>query len=467
MQISLWKNFNKRKNSTKRPGTADAVLDVLLKDNTSIESPSFILSGQNFEYNYAAAFGHYYFITDIISLSNNRMQINCTQDLLATYKSNILATTAFVTRAQSEYKEMLPDPNVAIYNQETQVTASLSTGFVLDGTYILSVLNNDGSGVGFTCYYALSRSTMKSLAGYCNQNLADVESITQIVEWLQATFLKTADAVIDCKWVPISYSTYGAASGIVNVPLKIGKDFVAVGEHQLYGYRIDQPVTFTSLQTYSMGGIYSDFRKGQPYTKAFLYIPFYGMYQFNPLDFGSDLNIRMSIDAATGDTTVFLNNGDTSKTIASINYNLSVNCPVGKVGSEATGALTSTVGAAGSTYMALTASSLPGAIAAGVGAAASAINAASSAFAISPSVKGVLSGRSMADKLNYQILLVQMTTSNPGDLTVHCGRPLMASRTLSSLSGFVQCAQASVNMPGLSDDKELINEMLDSGIFIE
>ena len=52
--LELWKNFEKRKNSTKQPtGAADASKSVTLKDGTSIEQPVFIIQTNDFTYNYA------------------------------------------------------------------------------------------------------------------------------------------------------------------------------------------------------------------------------------------------------------------------------------------------------------------------------------------------------------------------------------------------------------------------------
>ena len=52
MEIKLYRNFNKRINSTKRPSSTPVTKDVRLKENTSILSPSFLLSGDDVNFNY-------------------------------------------------------------------------------------------------------------------------------------------------------------------------------------------------------------------------------------------------------------------------------------------------------------------------------------------------------------------------------------------------------------------------------
>lgn len=473
MQIKLWKQFSKRKNSTKRPNDSDAItIDVVLKEATSVEAPHFILKSQDFEYNYCQAFGHYYFISNITSVSNEHIMLECTQDLLATAKETIQTTSAFIERSSSDYDTMLPDPYVSVMESEvvTENIVSVATLFNETGIYVISVLNNIGSGAGFTTYYILDTFGIKFLAQYCNRNLADSPSITEIVAWLQATYCKTADAVIDCKWLPLSVAVLAGLidSGLlVSEPVKIGKDIVQVGTDTLTGLRFTATAIKSAEYSINTNYVYDDFRIGAPFTKGFLYIPFYGVYQFNTLDFTDSVTLHFDIDMATGDTTLYLRNQD-AKLIATLNYNLAVNAPVGKVGNEAGSALTSVAGGIGSAITAVAASSPVVAAGAAITAAVSAGNLISSAAAISPSVKGTLAGRSMAaNGLDIHMITISSDTINPADLRVLHGRPLMTVRSLSGLTGYVKTIGASVNYAGLGNDKDIINGMLDSGIYIE
>ena len=95
MTITIYENFSKKSNSTKRP-TGGTDIECFLKENTSIENPHFILKDMTFNTNYIKWNDHYYFIDDIISLKNNLNEIVCVEDVLATYKADILKLTAFV-----------------------------------------------------------------------------------------------------------------------------------------------------------------------------------------------------------------------------------------------------------------------------------------------------------------------------------------------------------------------------------
>ena len=91
MIIKMWRT-TKRENSTATPDSKPAWFtniveyDVKLKEETSILNPTFILNiaghdGQN----YVQAFGRYYWVTNVRSLVNNVMAIDCKIDPLGSY----------------------------------------------------------------------------------------------------------------------------------------------------------------------------------------------------------------------------------------------------------------------------------------------------------------------------------------------------------------------------------------------
>ena len=79
MQIQLWSNFVKKKNSTKRPAGAPHIENVTLKRETSLLNPTFILTIDNEIYNYIWMLkcGRYYFFTAIVHGISNICQLRC------------------------------------------------------------------------------------------------------------------------------------------------------------------------------------------------------------------------------------------------------------------------------------------------------------------------------------------------------------------------------------------------------
>ena len=169
MTITTWSNFTKRRNSTKRPGSGGTQHDCKLKEATSIERPTFLLQSNDFTINYVQAFGHYYFVDDIKSVRQDLIEVSCSIDVGATYKSQIGNYTAFVERSYSYRNIYIPDPAVAILDHE-EVNEAYQTlaYFSYTGFYVISVLNDVGSGVGFTTYYVFDAANMERLSQYIN-----------------------------------------------------------------------------------------------------------------------------------------------------------------------------------------------------------------------------------------------------------------------------------------------------------
>lgn len=477
MNITYWTNFSKRKNSTKQPVGGTTVANVALKEETSIENPTFVIQGDLFGVTYVQAFGNYYFVEDVQSIRSGITQIKCKMDPMATHKSDIGAYTAFIERAATAYDTMIADPMVAIKNSVTKWQsngANSSTEvpgiFDTEGTIIISVLNNKGSGAGFTCYYAIGVAALQRLAGYCNQNPADTPSITQIVEWLQATFLKTADAVIDCMWIPIAFSVIqNLGSSIVSgEQLVIGKDAVTESGTAVNGYRFLKAHTVTSTPiSITLSHRYTDFRKAQPYTRGQMNLPFYGMWEFNPLDITDDIiNVAYAVDLTSGECLIYITSN--SKTVATLKINVGFTVPVGKVGNQIASGLAQAIPATALAIGGIAAKTTAGVLT-GASAAATAVNGyAQAALGISPSVHGSLTGRVMAAV--YKAVFVILTfsdTADPSDLTADNGRPLMDRRQISTLSGYIKCSDASIEIAGFDSDRAEINGYLNSGFYYE
>lgn len=461
MNIKTWSNFSKRRNSTKQP-TGGTQVTCTLKETTSIEKPTFVLSSNDFSINYIEAFGEYYFVDDVKSIRNGIIEVSCSLDVGATYKTDIGSYTAFIERAATYHNDFLPDPDVAIINDENVVstTTSALTMFNSGGLFVVSVLNDIGSGNGFTTYYITDATNLEYLAQYVNSNWGS--AATDVTDWLQSTFLKTADSIIDCIWVPISFSALTGAP-LTYETFKIGVDVVTGAS----GYRVTGPCVLSETISSSIPHVYTDFRKGAPYTMGKLFIPCYGMTDFNPLDFDNDtVYLTFDCDITTGDMIAYLKDSG-GKLISTYTYNIGVSCPVGKVGSNVTQTIGGILSTAGSVVSAI-ASSGAAAVASGVGASAAGINTLANAVMPTSSVHGGKGGRAVANQgLDVTVTLLTKATTDPDDLLYTHGRPFMSSAAISSFSGYVKCSGAEVPIAGRESDKTAVNDLLNNGFYYE
>ena len=461
MTITYWTNFVKRKNSTLQPSSTGTDLTVTLKEGTSIEKPTFILTGNLFTCNYVKAFEHYYFVDDIKSIRNNLSEIECSMDVLATFKTDIGNYTALIERSSTYYDIKYPDPAVSMKNDiNTAYTSASVSHLGSTGYFALTVLNNDGSQTGFMVTYFVAASTLRSIAQYVNTDWGS--AATDVVSWLQATFLRTADCIVDCRWLPIDSSAFTSDTSYEDIV--IGVDTLT----GIKGYRLAYPHVAVNAGSISIPHVYTDFRKYAPYTTVKLYIPCYGVVDLNALDFDNDtVYWTYYIDPQTGDAAVFLAaDSGYNVTVASYTFNISVQCPVGRVGIDIMGFMTSGLA---TSAMVAGAMALPSkfSTAAGIATGASAINTLGAMLGTTASVHGTMGGRVMSLNITFYLGIEYKATQDPTSVADESGRPCMAQHQLSTCSGFVKCVNADVPIAGMGGEKEVVNEYLNGGFYYE
>ena len=222
--------FAKRRNSTKQPASLSDQRTVKLKDATSYDAPTFIITGDNFNSNYAQWGNRYYFITDVRSLHNNLSEIDSVLDPLATYKADILASTQFVTYSSHNSSIWLPDTRIPIL-KSTQVhssSASLGGLFNTNGFYVLSYVGKNGCEA-----VCVNKPTLESLIaeiqnwqddginavinddmglGYDFSTVEDaIESMCKITTqtgFIGNAYANAPNCIRSCIWVPFLLSAF-------------------------------------------------------------------------------------------------------------------------------------------------------------------------------------------------------------------------------------------------------------------
>ena len=167
MDITLYQ-FSKRANSTKRPSGGVRVSGYL-REGADLRSPSFVLSippdqlSTYMSYNYAQVLGQFYYVGDMINRSATEWELPMTLDELATYKNEILNTTAFVLYSQSDYDPMINDsrldvrPVRSIYKYFDRPSSVFDVG----NMYVLVIYDNNGTTPGSA--FLLTETSMEKL----------------------------------------------------------------------------------------------------------------------------------------------------------------------------------------------------------------------------------------------------------------------------------------------------------------
>ena len=92
-----------------------------------------------FQFNYMKFDNKYYCIDSVDFLSQNIIRLNCSVDLLETYKAQILEQTAVLNRSETSYNRYLTDDNLHINAYKRVQTKAFSNSFSAVSTPILIV----------------------------------------------------------------------------------------------------------------------------------------------------------------------------------------------------------------------------------------------------------------------------------------------------------------------------------------
>lgn len=475
MVIKVWNNFTKRVNSTAQPVTAGTDINAYLKEETSIERPSFILQTPVADYTYVQAFGHYYFVDDVVNLDASRCEVICSMDVLATYKADILGYTAFVERAASIYDQFINDPLLSqkqILIRETQNLTDVSSFFTSGaGCFLVECLAKN---MGVVLYATNSLDPYKYILDPGVYTSADKQA------WIASTISQAFDLDVyigSVKWFPFTASDLGSTlnpttEGILPLgPVDIG---IAAGFNYDI-YKVSQ--SYMSKQTeidinLPSTNNFNDFRDcNNQYSQYNLYLPGVGVINLDASVVGYAINSGMKIaaqiyvDLVSGEITYILRFKDANNNLKAIigrySGNVSVDVPIGKavvdtVKSAKMFAQSVTTGATvGGAWGAL-----GGAVVGGVEAIynhltpdTSMVGGSGNKTEIFHNTDYIVLGRKQFDAKEYP--------------TAVAGRPLMQNVQLSSLSGYVKCGNASVPVNCHSAERDAINRYLNTGFYIE
>lgn len=469
MLVTFYKGFNKRINSTKQP-TGGTDIEVYLKEGTSIESPTFMIDGIDLEYNYCKFNNHYYYINDITLGNRNIYEIHCMQDVLASHKSEIGSTSAYVEYSASDNNKWIPDTRLSMSN-ETQVSITSQSLFTTQsGSYIIAVAGTDTvekAQVGLVNYYAINSANLKVLS--------DKLYSDDLIDELKKFFSDPFGALISAHWVPFDVATGtdmiylgNSSSGAQGNGLK---DYVNTSDH-IVTYDLEVP------------WINNDWRDFSPYTKMGIWLPFYGMVELDASQLINGdaqiqtISIKVSFDAISGEVVYGINTGQTYVTYK---VDTSVPLEVGQTTGKKSTAVAEMFGGAsavatgiGTLVAGKEGALLKGglAIAGGIGGIGAGVLTMFSQDNSAKGGTGAFASANLSLKSYYgDILLYAIThkfgVDDPENIEAVQGCPLFAVRTISALSGYIKCAGASVNMSGLGDDKERVNQFLNSGFYYE
>ena len=281
--------------------------------------------------------------------------------------------------------------------------------------------------------------------------------------------------------IPILYFIYGnmvmfTFNFLFNTKIKIGsKTMVSSG--CLVTNRIINITTGSTNLTFNSysGGAGNDmsYLEKAPYCTGELYLPFVGYVPID-MDFASytkNLTVSATIDILTGDICYKVQYG--AYWVATYSGNIATKMPVSGASRDsvgiASGVLT-TIGGIAATVATIktggAATSIIGAAGAALG--GGVMTAKSAEF--HTMINGSNSSAVAANiAVNPFVMIYQYLPAETDLLAYQAeqGMPYFKTATLSSLSGYIKCADASVSIPGNGSEHSVVNGYLNSGFYLE
>ena len=436
MQITLY-NLAKRRNSTKQPSKGSNIT-VKLKEGTSYFNPSFILNSNPTGFNYLSWDSRFYYITNIENTRNGLYTISCELDVLATYKSDILGTTAFVLFSSSDYNVGIPDTRLSTAKDTIINTSSADLSFTATPTprYIISYIGKHSSP-----YVAVTSTQLASLMSKMSEN-AFAELFTDPNNAISKMLTDTGSCITSCIYNPCTIT--GAISEIV---------FAGDYETGVVGNAVNRDAK--GSVSIPIPWNFSDFRNRSQYTSLLLYLPAYGWLELNADNFQgkTSINIELTLDSVVGEICYIIENQ--ARCVAQMGVPIQVSTvtqgsPLGAIGNVVAGTIAGLMG----NY---------------AGAGVSAFNAITSAIGTNVGTVGGSGGNtSYISKKDITLVCISHNTNvEPSSMTSNYGRPCNKVLSLSGLSGYVQTANANVITGASKQYKDEIDSLLNGGVYIE
>lgn len=423
-----------------------------MKDSCDVVHPILITEYDKIDevnYAYVPKWSRYYFIDDITFTTGNRAEISMTVDVLATFKTDINNYTCFVERSGSNVDLMISDnlvsngENIVYKNYvETDIGDDINS----TGCYMIQTVGGASTGTGITSYI----TNKAGMLGFM-QALFDPTKYNFLVDDVVKSFFNPFQYVISVKWLPIYMP---ALLGDPYTTANIWCGWWDTGE---VAYIAKNEGVSNKREITLPSNLYNDFRKFDPrFSRYTVYLPAVGAISVSPADIANGLTCQFYIDSLTGYALYWLNSGN--ELIGTYKTQMGVPIQIGQLNSGALNMAASSVGAI--------TSAAAGSI---VGAGANLVDAAKSLFNPTMSINGVNGDMfTLKNKLNIG---VSVECRGSGDKPNNqAGSPCYKNLRLGSLTGFVKCGNASVQLTGsipYGDEVDMVNNFLNSGFYME
>lgn len=492
MQIQLFSSFSKRENSTKQPaGTADKTLSGYLREPSSVENPVFKIERlpadacpETYVYAIIPALGRYYFVTDWV-WAEGLWECHLQEDYLASWKTYIGATTAYVERSASNYNGAITDKIYPVTTDFSTEGVALSSGYYnvapSGGCFVLGIINNANFATsqagGAVTYYAMTIPQMRSLMSYLLGTgflddagfPATATTGQQLMQDTAKAFINPVQYIASCIWYPVPVTMIADSSPSAIVLGYWDLDSNIAQGHKVTAFVFTESIT-GNIPVHPQASTRGKYLNYSPYTRLTLQAPPFGSI---PLDtsfceIGSYLFARVYVDIITGKAQMRIriqpdSQHETSTAIvAEASAMFGVPIQIAQMTPNYLDAISNAV-----TFAVNVASGVVSGNGNGDKNALLSLNSIGNAMdSLMPQARTEGVSGSFIQYVLPPVLTAQHFVITDEDNT-EMGRPLCEVKRIDTLSGFIKCGEATVDYPCFLSEKKEIYNHLKLGFFWE
>ena len=475
--IARFYRLSKRNKSTMVPSGSYTEKPIYLKDATTVIRPTIIMQtidATSYNYVYLVNWNRYYFIADWMYIKG-RWEISLVLDSLASHKTEILTTPCNILYASGSTKPIvdtrIPVESIVSRDEEPQAIGGMT--IVDNGMVILGITGKGSFGAYLMQNSNLVAELIDGMDAWIGSSITDQFQLTKQLLYGGSA----SECLRSALRIPILFGGNQVSTKSAE-PLYLGNYPCKDGNgNAITGYEIDKPIInyigdITIPWTYASG----DWRRTSNYTNIILYLPFIGNIQIPATEAQNDtkLNVNYSVNVTSGDLSVQVKGSDTDIIFANCNANIAMPTAYGSTGintSKMTSAIVAGVGAvvAGAAVIASGGAATPAVLGIGGGLAAAA-GGTISALGGSGSGSGGLGGGAAQglDRVAHIFLTSKVLTANPSAFDPIMGKPYYGVSTPGNFTGYVQTDGFQFKSESASsEEKDMINSLMDSGVYIE
>lgn len=471
--------YAKKKNSTAFPQNNLGTLfnNVQLKEETSVLHPVLIFNPNStgmptpftanyFTYAYIPTFSRYYFVQDWQYL-NGVWECDLNVDVLASYKTQIGNTSAYVLRSASSSDGAICD---TLYPCKTGLQYNndfFSMALSATGLYVVGIISNSSYATdGAVTYYMMTASELGQLKSFLLSDaflsLAGLGNLQDIPNDFIKSYFNPFEYIVSCRFFPVDYAVATTQATAVS-SIDIGWWTMTLSTKRMpSGYYADIQSNTATAGAHPQASTRGSFLNHAPYTQRIMVHPMLGTIPLdaNKIDAGDQLTVATRIDFTTGEALTYVGDATKNLTLYTQSYQFAINIQLAQISQDMFSMTRSAVSTVGGLIGGFATGGVIGAIA---GAASGIFNTLEASQPILSS-SGSNGNRSVYHvpvylQAFYNIMVDEDNTDR--------GRPLCKVKTLSTLSGYILCSEAHANFSCYDSERDAIEGYLNSGFFYE